>query len=128
LNIGIQELKLRVGPQSSTDFCDITRIEICVACVIDNWHVLLFNLLYYYYLTAFFRTTWVNRHQKGKPFWILLEQEMMGWQWHQLDYVQVICTSLQRDNHASTSPLSFYRLHAMPFLAPNQQRQSTEGT
>ena len=26
----------------------------------------------------FSRTTWVSRHQKGKPFWILLEQEMMG--------------------------------------------------
>jgi len=23
-------------------------------------------------------TTWVSRHQKGKPFWILLKQEMMG--------------------------------------------------
>jgi len=34
---------------------------------------------YYYYirLMAFSRTTWVSRHQKGKPFWILLEQEMM---------------------------------------------------
>jgi len=30
----------------------------------------------------FSRTTWVSRHQKGKPFWILLKQEMMGWQWH----------------------------------------------
>jgi len=28
-------------------------------------------------LTAFFQD-WVNRHQKGKPFWILLEREMMG--------------------------------------------------
>jgi len=36
----------------------------------------------------FSRTTWVNRHQKGKPFWILLKQEMMGWQWHQLDHMQ----------------------------------------
>jgi len=39
---------------------------------------------YYYYcirLTAFFsRTTWVSWHQKDKPFWSLLEQEMMGWQ------------------------------------------------
>jgi len=26
----------------------------------------------------FSRTTWVSRHQKGKPFWILPEQEMMG--------------------------------------------------
>jgi len=41
------------------------------------------------------RTTWVSRHQKGKPFWILLEQEMMGLQWHQLGHMQIICTSLQ---------------------------------
>jgi len=52
----------------------------------------------------FSRTTWVSRHQKGKPFWIVLEQEMMWWQWHQLDHMQIICTSLQTDNHASTSP------------------------
>jgi len=25
-------------------------------------------------------TTCVSWHQKGKPFWVLLEQEMMGWQ------------------------------------------------
>ena len=35
---------------------------------------------------------------------------MMGWQWHQLDHMQIICTLLQTDNHASTSPLKF--LHA----------------
>jgi len=29
----------------------------------------------------------------------------MGWQWHQLDHLQIICTSLQTDNHASTSSL-----------------------
>jgi len=80
-------------------------------------------LLQYIRLTAFFsRTTWVSRHQKGKPFWILLEQEMMGWQWYQLDHMQIIYTSLQTDNHVSTSPLSFYRPDA--FLPPNQQRQS----
>jgi len=33
----------------------------------------------------------------------------MGWQWHQMDHVQIIYTSLQTDNHASTSLLSFYR-------------------
>ena len=32
-----------------------------------------------------------------------------GWQWHQLDHMQTICTSLLTENHASTSPLSFYR-------------------
>jgi len=36
------------------------------------------------------------------------------------------CTSLQTDNHANTPPLSFFT-GRMPFLPPNQQRQSTEG-
>jgi len=33
-----------------------------------------------------------------------MEQEMMGYQWHQLDHMQIICTSIQTDNDASTSP------------------------
>ena len=32
---------------------------------------------------------------------------MMGWQWHQLDHIQIICTLLQTDNRASTSPLTY---------------------
>jgi len=44
---------------------------------------------------------------ESKPFWILLQQDMMGWHWHQLDHMQVICTSLQTDNHTSTSPIEF---------------------
>ena len=35
-----------------------------------------------------------------------------------------VCTSLQTDNHASTTQFFTGR---MPFLPPNQQRQSTEG-
>jgi len=66
----------------------------------------------------FSRTTWVSQHQKGKPFWILLEQETMGWQWHQLYHMQIICSSLKTDNHASTSPLSFYRPDALPTTQP----------
>jgi len=82
---------------------------------------------YYYYIDGLFsRTTWASRHQKGKPFWILLEQEMIGWQWHQLDHMQFVCTSLQTDNHASTSPLKVFT-GWMPFLPLNQQHQSTEG-
>jgi len=30
----------------------------------------------------------------------------MGWQWHQLDHMQIICTSLRTDNHMSTSSLN----------------------
>ena len=37
-----------------------------------------------------------------------------------------VSTSLQTDNHASTPLLSFFT-GRMPFLPPNQQRQSTEG-
>jgi len=48
-----------------------------------------------------------------------------GWQWHQLDHMQIICTSLQTDNHASTSSPIF--TGQMLFLTPNQQCQSTEG-
>jgi len=52
----------------------------------------------------FSRTTWVSRYQKGKPFWILMKQGMMGWQWYQEDHMKIICSLLQTDNHASTSP------------------------
>ena len=38
-----------------------------------------------------------------------MKQEMMRWQWHQLDYMQIICTSLQTDDHAINSSLDFYR-------------------
>jgi len=54
-------------------------------------------------------TTWVSWYQKGKPFSILMKQEMTGWHWHQLDYMQIICTSLKADNHAGTLSLTFYR-------------------
>ena len=50
---------------------------------------------------------WKPGVRKVKPFWVLLEQEMTGWQWHQLDYMQITCPSLQTDNHASTSTLNF---------------------
>jgi len=53
---------------------------------------------------------------------------MMGWQWHQLDHMQIICTLLQTDNHASTSPLTFYRKDALPAAQPTASKQSTEGT
>ena len=55
------------------------------------------------------------------------KQEMTGWQWHQLNHMQIICTSFQTDNHASTSSLHIFT-GRMPFLPPNQQRQSTEGS
>jgi len=63
-------------------------------------------LLLYPFNSLFSGTTWVNQNQKGKVFRILLEQEMTGWQWHQLHHTQIICTSLQTDKNANTSPFS----------------------
>jgi len=72
-----------------------------------------------------FGTTRVSRYQKGKTNLDFTEARDSEWQWHQLGHMQV-CTSLQTDNHGSTPPLSFLT-GRMPFLSPNQQRQSTEG-
>ena len=63
----------------------------------------------------------MSRYQKGKTYLGFTEARDSEWQWHQLGHMQV-CTSLQKDNHFSTPPLT----GRMPFLVPNQQRQSTE--
>jgi len=47
-----------------------------------------------------------------------------GIQWHQLDHMQTICTSLETDNHTNTSSLNFYTPDALPDA---QRCQSTEG-
>jgi len=41
-----------------------------------------------------------------------------GIQWHQLDHMQTMCTSLQTDNHTDTSSLNFYRPDALPDSQP----------
>jgi len=66
----------------------------------------------------------VSRYQKGKTNLNFTEARDSEWQWHQLGHMQV-CILLQTDNNVSTTPLSFTGW--MPFLQPNQQRQSTEG-
>jgi len=50
-------------------------------------------------------TTQVSQYQKGKTNLDFTEARDSEWQWHRLDHMQV-CTSLQTDNHANTSPLS----------------------
>ena len=51
-------------------------------------------------------TTQVSGYQKGKTNLDFTEARDSEWQCHQLGHMQV-CTSLQTDNHASTTPLSF---------------------
>jgi len=69
------------------------------------------KLLLYPFNGLFSRTTWVSRYQKGKTSLDLNEARddgvsgCSGISW----IVQTICTSLQTDNHTSTSSLNFYR-------------------
>jgi len=70
------------------------------------------------------RTIWFIRYQKGKTNLDFTEARGSEWQWHQLGHYASL--HIAPDNHASTPPLSFIT-GRMPFLPPNQQRQSTEG-
>jgi len=51
-----------------------------------------------------------------------MKQEMMGWQWHQLDLIQIICTLLHTYNCNSTSSFNFYRPDALPDAQPTVLR------
>jgi len=75
-------------------------------------------------------TTRVTKHQKGKTRKV--KSIRIYWskrQWvavaHQLGLMQIY-TSLQTDNHAQY-PITQFFTGRMPFLPPNQKRQSTEG-
>ena len=107
-----------INSQTSTDDCQITAV-FCALKTIKHTHTHTFD-------GPFSRTIRVSQHQKGKTSLGFTEARDSEWQWHQLGHMQV-CTSLQTDNHASTPPLKFFT-GRMPFLSPNQQRQSTEGT
>jgi len=73
----------------------------------------------------FSRTTWVSQYQKGTTSLDLNEARdngIWGWQQHQLDHMQTICTSLQTDNQTSTSSLNFYRPDALPDAQPTASK------
>jgi len=63
----------------------------------------------------FSRTAWVSWYQKGKTSQDLNEardDEVLRWQWHQLDHMQTICIFLLTDistlHQQNTSSLNFY--------------------
>jgi len=63
----------------------------------------------------------VSPYKKGKTNLDFDEARDSESQWHQLSHVQV-CISLQTDNNASTPPLSFYRLDALPAAQPTASK------
>jgi len=79
---------------------------------------------YYICLMVFSRTTRVSWHQKGKPFWILMKQEIMGG----IGISWTICKSFSPCSRPVTMPVprhsAFYRPDAVP---PNQNCQSNGG-
>ena len=74
--------------------------------------------------SLFSRTTCVSQHQKGKPFWILLKQEMMGGS----GISWTTCKSFAPHSKQITMPVPHHSIFMgrMLFLMPNQQCQSTE--
>jgi len=66
-------------------------------------------------------TTRVSRYQKRKSNQDFNEARDSEWQWHQLGHMQV-CISLQTDNHAGITPLSFHRPDALPAAQPTASK------
>ena len=91
---------------------EICKMAVCVCVSVFHSLLMVAGIWYLGYV------------QKGKPFWILIKQEIMGWQWHHLNLMQIIYTSLQ-----TTMPTLHHSdfTDQMPLLPPNQQRQSTVG-
>ena len=66
----------------------------------------------------------MSQYRKGWTNLGFTEARDSEWLWHQLGHMQV-CTLLQTD----TTPAPHHSIFTgrVPFLTPNQQRQSTEG-
>ena len=71
-------------------------------------------------------TTRVSWHQKGKTNLDFTETRDSEWQWHQLGHMQVQDAPHSRQITMPAPHRSVFT-GRMPFLPPNQQRQSTEG-
>jgi len=66
----------------------------------------------------------VSRYQKGKTNLDFTEARDSEWQWHQLG----MCKSAPRSRQITTpAPTAQFFTGRMPFLPPNQHRQSTGG-
>jgi len=63
------------------------------------------------------RTTWVSRHQKGKPFWILLKRKMMGGS----GISWIICKSFAPHFRQITTPVSHHSVFYGPDALPDAQ-------
>ena len=98
--------RCQVDKQTSLHYAyTITQIHLLPSDHSQQWSILLFytHAHKHPFNRPFYRTTQVSRYQKGKTNLDFTEARDSEWQWHQLGHMQV-CTSLQTDNHTSTSP------------------------
>ena len=101
-----------------------SKLQITTTTADFNKLLLLLNIC----LTTFSRTTWICRYQKDQLLLDFNEADITGWQWHQPDPMQVICTMCQTDNHTSSPTPHHSVFTGQMFSLPlNQQRQHTEG-
>ena len=104
---------MQVSPASFAVSDSMTQMSPC--CPANYmWTLLLLLLLLHAVHDLFSRKTWISRYQKGKTspdINDVRDYGVLGWQWHWLDHMQTICTSLQTDNHTN-------RLDALPGAQP----------
>ena len=122
------ELPLSLHPQSRWHISDTTQQTITKARIsVDSHYQVSKERIYRIHThTRPFNgplsgTTQVSRYQKGKTNLDFTGARDSEWQWHQLGHMQ-ICSSLQTDNHASTSLLGFYRPDALPAAQPTASK------
>jgi len=60
---------------------------------------------------------------EGQTILDFAEAEMMGWQWHQLNHIQAISTSLQKITMPACHQSDFYGPDALPDTQPTVSKQ-----
>jgi len=71
--------------------------------------------------SLFSEATWVSQYQNVKTSLDLNESRddgVLGWQWHQLDHMQTICSMLQADNHTNNLSLNFLQVRCSSDTQP----------
>ena len=59
----------------------------------------------------------------GKTILDFTEADMLGWQWHQLNHVLAICTSLQKITTPAPHHSDFYGPDALPDTQPTSSKR-----
>ena len=94
-------------------FIGLLLYTVCDRVILSHLRLVLLLLLLQYTFSfvlqlqplngLFSGITRVSEYQKGKTS-LDLNDGVLGWQWHQLDHMQTMCTSLETDNGSDNAP------------------------